>query len=62
MYFHCRLAGLALGQIELGHQLAEPLERNRIAVVVVILDDLLLILRVILVPWSNSQRDSRLTP
>ena len=46
------LAGLALGQVQLGHQLAEPLQRDRIAVLVVILDDLLLMLRVILVHGS----------
>ena len=39
------LAGLALGQIQLGDQLAQPLQRDRLAVLVVVLDDLLLVLR-----------------
>ena len=43
------LAALALGQVQLGHQLAEPLQRDRLAVLVVVLDDLLLVFRVFLV-------------
>src|SRR5262249_18461416 len=38
-------ASLALGQVQVGDQLAEPLQRNRVAVLVVILDDLFLVLR-----------------
>ena len=49
MYFHCCSRAFALGQVQLGHQLAEPLQRDRLAVLVVVLDDLLLVLRVFLV-------------
>src|SRR6476659_3151248 len=44
--FPLLLAGLALGQVQLGDELAEPLKRDGFAVVVEILDNLLLILRV----------------
>ena len=40
-------AGLALGQVEFGDQLAQPLQRDGVAVFVVVFDDLLLMLGIV---------------
>ncbi len=45
--FPVSLPLLPFGQIELGHQLLHPLQGDRVAILVVVLDDVLLVFRVV---------------
>ena len=45
MYSHCLARFLPSARYKLGDQLAQPLQRDRLPVVVIVLDDLLLVLR-----------------
>ncbi len=43
-HFPLLLPFFALGEVEFGHQLLQPLQRDRLAILVVVFDDILLVL------------------